>query len=190
MPKIFVISLLTHFNSLLFQSFDAVIIISRFCSGHVTHCTYLIETLYFFHICRKSLKHQSVRFLELYKWKLFLRSLLCPVGLNGLNSFDYKERSNPADVFLEDLHYSWCVTRQKVMSERGVKVSNSWRGGKDEIKTVIRRVWRGKCSPVRATVLNAYMSHLHPSLHIYRRSSCLSLNVMGHSNRFFLQSAF
>ncbi len=30
------------------------------------------------------LKHQSVRFLELYKWKPFLRSLLWPVGLNGL----------------------------------------------------------------------------------------------------------
>ncbi len=33
-----------------------------------------------------ALKHPSVRFLELYKWKPFLRSLLWPVGLNGLRN--------------------------------------------------------------------------------------------------------
>ncbi len=33
------IFMLSYFTSLLFQSFDAVIIFSRFCSGHVTICT-------------------------------------------------------------------------------------------------------------------------------------------------------
>ncbi len=50
------------------------------------NCTYLIETLYFSIFAGNALKHQSVRFLELYKWKPFLRSLLWPVGLNGLNA--------------------------------------------------------------------------------------------------------
>ncbi len=74
------IFMLTYCTSLLFQSFDAVII-SRFCSGHVTICTNHVKLHifnYFFHICRKSLKHQSVSFTV-------LRSLLWPVGLNGLN---------------------------------------------------------------------------------------------------------
>ncbi len=92
------IFMLTYFTSLSFLSFDAVIIIfSRCkqevnCSGHVTICTNHVklhifnwDPLCFSIFAGRVLKHQSVRFLELYKWKPFLRSLLWPVGLNGLS---------------------------------------------------------------------------------------------------------
>ncbi len=78
------------------------------------HCAYLIETLYFLHICRTSLKHQSVRFLELYKWTTSLRSLSWALGLNGL----IKEHNNKGlkatefESIVEVLKLNWIQSYQ------------------------------------------------------------------------------
>ncbi len=77
------IFMLTYFTSHSFRSFDAVIIFSRCkreinCSSHVTICTNHVK-LHIFNLrpfifsifAGSALKHQSVRFYELYKLKSF-----------------------------------------------------------------------------------------------------------------------
>ncbi len=68
-----VISLLTHFTSLLFWSFDA---------GHVTICTnrMKLHTFNFFHICRKCTKTRVSKVYRALNENLFTVTM----GLNGL----------------------------------------------------------------------------------------------------------
>ncbi len=99
------IFMLTYFTSLSFRSFDAVIIIiSRckqevncfghvtICTNHVTHCTFKWDPLFFPYL----LKHQSVRYLERYKWKVVtggIKWVNCSVcSLTELNYFYYYKK--------------------------------------------------------------------------------------------------
>ncbi len=82
-----VISLLTHFTSLSFWSFDAAIIFFR-CkqeinsSGHVTICTNHMKLHIFncFHICRKCTKTRVSKVYRALNENLFMVTM----GLNGL----------------------------------------------------------------------------------------------------------
>ncbi len=77
------IFMLTYFTSLLFQSFDAVIIFSRFWSGHVTHCTYFIIVSIFAGIFTKTSVSKVFRALQI---KTFFTVTIVSAGIKRVKA--------------------------------------------------------------------------------------------------------